>query len=181
MIVDQAAVQDRIERRQIGILKDAAMEFPVVGGEFEFVIDLRGIDHLREQRLQIANKSARGMRQRPHDAAAFDLLANLEHLDRFGLGALRHLRAAMTFAAGPALLPATEASASRTVPWLHPKCAASSSSVRRRACRQKAQHDLPLQRIERRRRLRRLSRRCASGAAFRKIGHCGSALLIRLT
>ena len=95
MVVDQAAVQDRIQGGQVCIVEQTAVEVAVEGGEPHLVILPRGLLHGLDQRLQIGKQAAAGVAQGAQHAGTFDLLADAEHLDGFVRRAVRDLRAAM--------------------------------------------------------------------------------------
>ena len=87
MIVNEASVQDRIQRRKIGIAKNSPMEIPIECRELQFIIALCRLDHIACKRAQIGNKRTALVAQRPDNTIAFDLLPHAEHLDRFINGA----------------------------------------------------------------------------------------------
>jgi multiple sugar transport system ATP-binding protein len=147
VIVDQAAMQNGIERREPGIQKDPAVKIAVKRGQFKLVISFGGRDHLRKQDLEIARERTARLREGADDAAALDLLAHLEHLDGFSLRAVGDLRAAMPLADDKAFFLKLKKRLAH--------CALTASKVggqiklrQRGAGRQETEHDFTLQGIE---------------------------------
>ena len=145
--MNQAAVEDRIERGQAGIAQQSAMEIPVGLGELILILGTRRALHGIDQVLQIGDEGSASMPDSLNDGAALDGLPQPKHLHRFIGGAVRNPGAAMSLPHDEALLL-----------WLE-KCLADRSLAaaeprgefefdQRLADRQLAQHDFPFERIE---------------------------------
>ena len=152
MIVNEAPVQDRIERRQVGIAKNPPMEIPVERRELELVAAVCRLCHIVRKFLKVGNESPAPMAQCANDAIAFYLLAHAEHFNGFIDRAGRYLGAPVALASHqPFFLQLQQGLANGTLTALEP-C----RQVKFRqwlAGAQLSEHDIPLQLIERHGRL----------------------------
>jgi hypothetical protein len=83
MVVDQAAMQDRLKGRKVGIPQQTPVEIPVMLSELVFVSGPGILLHRIDQPLEIGDKCPAWPLEGPDHATAFDRLAEPEHLDRF--------------------------------------------------------------------------------------------------